>query len=262
MITAPVFRLKQCQKKIFSFLRWVERPDWLMSSEKGKNYVTNAKAHVENSYCLTIDINKFYDNCMRDAVYQFFNKKLECAPDISKILTDFATYDGGLPTGTPVSQILAYYSYEKMFKEIKDIAELYKTTFTLYVDDMTFSSNEWFSAKRLIYDVRKCLNKYGHSLRERKTRFYSKNKPKLVTGVIITTGNKIAIPNGKRKQIMEGLAPLNDGSIDFLQARRLVGRLLAAQQIEENSFSEAKKNATKKLKELQMKDAIKSGKEK
>ena len=250
-ITTPIFALKQIQKRIFVLLKKVERPDWLMSGEKGKNYVTNAEYHVANSYCLIIDINKFYDKCQREYVYSFFKNKLRCAPDIAKILTDLSTYQGGIPTGTSVSQILAYYAYEEMFKEIKTIADQYGVKFSLYVDDMTFSSDKYFSINKLIYEIRGCLNKYGHTLKQKKTRFYAKNTAKCVTGVIITVNKTLAVPNGKRKEIMEGLEKLNDGTMDLKDAKILVGRVSAARQIEPKSFPSAKRNATKKLKELQ-----------
>lgn len=34
------------------------------------------------------------------------------------LCTDIVTYDGGIPTGCPTSQIIAYYAYENMFNEI------------------------------------------------------------------------------------------------------------------------------------------------
>ena len=49
---------------------------------------TFIKAHLDGKYVLTIDIKKFYDNCTREPVYQFFVQKLKTSPDVAKKLTD------------------------------------------------------------------------------------------------------------------------------------------------------------------------------
>ena len=92
---------------------------------------------MNGKYVLTIDIKKFYDNCTREPVYQFFVQKLKTSPDVAEILTNIITYSGG-------SQIMAFYAYSDMFSEISDLAKQCGCKFTLYVDDMTFSSTEPF----------------------------------------------------------------------------------------------------------------------
>jgi RNA-directed DNA polymerase len=60
---------------------------------------------------------------------------------IAWILTDLVTYKGVLPTGSPSSQLVVYCAYSLMFEEIKSISEKYGCIFSLYVDDMTLSSD-------------------------------------------------------------------------------------------------------------------------
>ena len=76
-ITAPDKTLKAIQRRILYLLQRVIRPEWLISGEKQKCYIDNGKAHLNGKYVLTIDIKKFYDNCTREPVYQFFVQKLE-----------------------------------------------------------------------------------------------------------------------------------------------------------------------------------------
>lgn len=121
-ITAPNRQLKQLQKRVLHLLQHIERPEWLISGEKGKWYIDNGKAHLSSTYMLTMDIRKFYDNCKREPVYKFFRNKLSTATDIAQILTDIVTYDGGIPTGCPTSQLISFYAYEAMFEEIRIIA--------------------------------------------------------------------------------------------------------------------------------------------
>ena len=87
-ITAPNAILKQIQARILYLLQKVERPDWLISGEKGKCYIDNGKAHLLGTYVLTVDIKKFYDNCKREPVYRFFVDTLQTSNDVAAKLTD------------------------------------------------------------------------------------------------------------------------------------------------------------------------------
>ncbi|GJM72667.1 hypothetical protein HMSSN036_48830 [Paenibacillus macerans] len=121
----------------------IRRPDWLISGEKGKSYIDNGKVHQNSSVFLTIDIKKFYDNCKREYVFRFFKDKMCCAGDVAGVLAEIVTFNGGIPTGCPTSQLIAYYAYEEMFENINKIASKHGCIFTLYVDDMTFSSKKF-----------------------------------------------------------------------------------------------------------------------
>lgn len=84
------------------------------------------------------------------------------AGDLSGLCTDIVTYEGRIPTGCPTSQMLAFYAYEDMFAEINDVACKYGCMYTVYVDDMTFSSENAFDVNRLISEIDQKLRKYGH----------------------------------------------------------------------------------------------------
>ena len=85
-ITAPDRQLKAIQSRILFLLQRVIRPEWLISGEKGKCYIDNGKVHRYSNYCLTIDIQKFYNNCKRDPVYRFFKQDLCTSSDVAKTI--------------------------------------------------------------------------------------------------------------------------------------------------------------------------------
>jgi RNA-directed DNA polymerase len=148
--------------------------------------------YLENSLCvsgmqvISIDIRKFYENCSREYIYQFFKNSLHTSSDVAVILTTIVTLENKLPTGSPTSQIIAYYAYQKMFNEIHDIAEQYGCIFTLYVDDMTFSSILPFNTSQLKNKIDIELRRYSHKPKYSKIKYFSKKKHKVVTGVSIT----------------------------------------------------------------------------
>ena len=73
-ITAPDRRIKEIQTRVLQLLQKVERPEWLISGEKGKCYIDNGKKHIDSNYFLTMDIKKFYDNCKREYVFCFVSR--------------------------------------------------------------------------------------------------------------------------------------------------------------------------------------------
>lgn len=67
-IKAPKHTIKTIQTRILKLIQYIERPEWLMSGEKGKCYLDNGRAHINSDYVLSMDIKRFYDNCKRDNV--------------------------------------------------------------------------------------------------------------------------------------------------------------------------------------------------
>lgn len=244
-ITAPDKTLKAIQRRILYLLHRVIRPEWLISGEKQKCYINNGKAHIDGKYVLTVDIKKFYDNCTREPVYQFFVQKLKTSPDVAKKLTDIITYNGGIPTGCPTSQVMAFYAYSDMFSEISDLAKQCGCKFTLYVDDMTFSSKEPFSPDQLSQMIDCVLRKYGHKPKYRKVKYYGPSDYKPITGTVVTPKHSLVVPNGLQKTIynaFQTVKPLIGTEIcsedDAKQILSLKGQIQAARNIEGGKFPE------------------------
>ncbi|ALS27149.1 reverse transcriptase [Paenibacillus sp. 32O-W] len=252
VITAPNEELKRIQKRILKLFSYVKRPEWLISGERGKSYIDNGRYHINSNYFLTMDIRKFYDNCKREYVYRFFNDNLEMSKDTAAILTDLVTYEGKVPTGCPTSQIIAYYAYQKMFHSIHKVAEMHGCKFSLYVDDMTFSSSSPFNPDSLRNDIDKILRKYGHRPKYSKVKYYSKNKFKLITGVTISSDHKLLVSNTLRKKIYDGA--MSQIEMDRQkkvtipkELRRLKGRIQAARVVNPHIFPEVNRFVEEKL---------------
>lgn len=180
---------------------------------------------------MTMDISSFYPSCVREYVYRLFRERLECSPDVAQCLTDICTYQGGIPTGSPASQAVAYFAYAKMFEEIEDLARTYGCTFTLYVDDMTFSSQDNFSWKKLAYEVDGVLHKYGHRAKGSKTKYRLPGDFKIVTGVCLAPDGALVAPNKLRSKIVGNTRSLK-ASGDLSLLSRIQGQIQAADYVE------------------------------
>lgn len=246
-ITAPDKRIKEIQTRIMQLLQKVERPNWLISGEKGKCYIDNGKMHIQSNYFLTMDIKKFYDNCKREYVYRFFKNRMKMAGDIAGICTDIVTYEGGIPTGCPTSQLLAFYAYENMFIEIQEVAEKYGCIYTVYVDDMTFSSEKPFPVKKMICEVDCILRKYGHKPKYKKVKYYTQGRYVPITGTIVTSAHELKVPNKLQKRVYDDFQELKNLHGETLtpaeqkQLNSLKGRIQASESIERGKFPEIKR---------------------
>ncbi len=234
-ITIPLGELKKIQKRIFRLLERIETPYWVMAGKKKTSYINNACFHEQNQFVQTMDISRFYDSVTRSRVFKMFLNIFKMSTDISWIMTDLVIHDNALPTGSSSSQLVAFWAYSEMFTEIHNVAEEKQCLFTLYVDDMTFSSSRPIS-KDLCTKVAVILKKNGLRLKLEKRHYYQSNKLKIVTGVGIKNGEKVLL-NRSRERILTLYGECKCTQ-DIKEIERLKGMMYAARQVEADIFPE------------------------
>lgn len=241
----PCRELKQVQRRIKNLLSRISIPNWVFSGCKGVCHVDNGKYHEHSIYFIQSDLHAFYDSCSRERVYRLFKDRFKCSSDVSALLSDLTALtlqDGStvIPTGSPCAQLVAFFAYQDMFNELHNLARNHGCKFSLYVDDLTFSSKMPFSnpavfKKKLLQIVKR----YGHSLSLSETAYRGADETKIVTGVAITKEGVSAIPNKLRYKIVQGTAQSCAG--DTSTALSTLGRISSARMIEPSSFPEAKR---------------------
>ena len=132
-----------------------------------------------------------------------------------------------------------------MFEEISEIAKAYKCVFTLYVDDMTFSSTTPFNKDKLCSDIDKILRKYNHKPKYKKVRYYSKNEAKPITGTVVTSNNRLDIPNALQNKVFNGFNEVKEFATGeemengiAKKIASLHGQVQAAKNIDSERFRE------------------------
>ena len=261
LIEPPHEELKIIQKRIKNCLGQIIVPDNVFSGVKGKSYADNARFHVGNNRrnLYKIDLTAFFPSITRDTVYHFFAEDLLCSPDVAQLLTDLTTIDLGkssaknideiyeflkrknvssynhLISGAPTSQILSYLVNHQMFEEMQKLADDNGITMTVYVDDVTFSSENRIS-KNFRDKIIAIIRKYNYQISRKKVKRYTKLYPKLVTGVIIdTTGNPV-LKNSMRQKIILAYNDLKTNPENADLRMRLRGLLIAARQVNKDAF--------------------------
>lgn len=190
------------QKRIKNCLGQIIVPDNVFSGVKGKSYADNARFHVGNNRrnLYKIDLTAFFPSITRDTVYHFFAEDLLCSPDVAQLLTDLTTIDLGkssaknideiyeflkrknvssynhLISGAPTSQMLSYLVNHQMFDEMQKLADDNGITMTVYVDDVTFSSENRIS-KNFRDKIIAIIRKYNYQISRKKVKRYTKLYP-------------------------------------------------------------------------------------
>ena len=226
-VETPKPFLAAIHRKLFGYLRRLEVPDYLHSGVKKRSHITNATAHIGVNELAKIDIKSFYPSTKRESIYQFFRCSMLCSPDVSKLLTDFCTVDSHIPTGSQISQVLAFHCNKELFDEISQLSKENDISFTCYVDDLSFSGKK--VPPSFLWEVKKLIVKYGY--RYHKEHRYSKSKVKVVTGVAIR-GDEVLVKNAHHQSIHELQEKLSNGIISDSELKSLVGMLNSASQLD------------------------------
>lgn len=199
LISAPRDDLKEVQKRIADLLQRIAPPDYLFAPVSGRSYVDNAAFHLgADSVCL-LDIEDFFPKCTANKVIWFFQKQMECSPDVAAILRGIVTRNNSLPQGSPCSPILAYLSYVDMWEEIERLVNQTGSRISVYADNLTVSGD--LVPKKLIWDIKKTLRRHGHNHKATKERSRIMKSVE-ITGVILN-GNQLQAPNRQHKKLSE-----------------------------------------------------------
>ncbi len=279
LIEAPNYILKKMQKEILVDLRKLEIPDNIFSGVKGRNYVKNGSDHSGKHHFMKIDLSKFFPCITRDKVYRFYKEKFSLPSDLAEILTNLSTINiekinvlklnsyqkenyknamefiknnniivyNHLITGSRISPLLSYLINEEMFQEIQAECDKFKIYFSIYIDDMAFSSNKKIS-NSFVQKIYSIIEKHGYVINKEKTRIVGINRRKKITGVIIDKEGKLKCP----KKLEYKLKKYNDEfkKNNFDNIKKLYGTIIVMHEIEPEKYKYLYKLIMKKYKEI------------
>ena len=234
-IQVPKSQLFRVHLRIAKLLSRIHTPDYLSSGVKGRSHVTNAKMHCGDLEVAKVDIEKFYPSTTIEIVRKGLRKKFKMSDDVAETLSKLVTVSGFVPTGSPVSQSLAYFVNASIFDHINIYAKTRGLKFSLYVDDLTFSGAK--IPKELFGFLKKHIkDNRGYNLH--KFRLYGVETEKVITGVVIKK-DIISVKRTHRFEISKLMNKLSyfsvksraneEGTISYFQ--KYIGHLFAAGQI-------------------------------
>jgi RNA-directed DNA polymerase len=234
----PKPKMKAIHKRLQILLNRIAPPEYLHSATKGRSYITNAAAHLGNENLHKLDVRHFFDATTYTHVYDFFKNTMQCSTDVATLLSRICTYDDHLPTGSPISPILAYFAHKPLFDEMYNEAAGAGVKMTCYVDDLAFSGST--IPKRVLRKAKEGIVKRG--LEYHKEKRFQSGDVKIVTGVALR-GNEMLLPNKRHKKIYdEKQLSLETDDLKEKQniVRRLISRTGEAARIEPQQFEPLK----------------------
>lgn len=191
-VQQPKPNLRAIHERILSLLNLVQVPDYVHACVKGRSYRSNAFAHKDSKALATYDISSFYASTPQNLVYDFFHHHLKCASDVAGLLASICCFQGRLPTGSPLSPLLSFFTAKPMFDQLNNLAASMNLIFTCYVDDLAFSGDA--IPTNLQRRVAAIVKRHGYLLARGKSKIFHQGKPKHITGVVIVNG-KLSVPH-------------------------------------------------------------------
>ena len=174
----PSVLLKLVQKRIkINIIDKVELPNNVHGGVKKRSNITNAKPHQGNKYLFETDLQEFYPNINKEVVYQTF-LELGYSSHFAHWLTKLTTKENQLPQGSPASMGVSNLVFMKTDIKLNQFCKANTITFTRYVDDLTFSSQQDFGDK--IQEILNIVINDNFKISRRKTVYDSRQT---ITGI-------------------------------------------------------------------------------
>jgi hypothetical protein len=228
-VEVPKVVLERIHRRLFNLLERIEKPDYLHSGVRGRSYISNAKVHIGAFPLVKLDLKKFYPSIDGARVSRFFTGIMRCSPDVAALLTRLCTFENHVPTGSCVSQLLAFYAAKPLFDELHALAVGAGVRDSCYVDDLTWSGHG--ATPAFLWAAKQVVHRHGFA--HHKDRCFTVGDRKLVTGVMLD-GDRIAVLPSKEFDLWRNIQAL--GGINaqerILAVDSLIGTAVAAGQIE------------------------------
>jgi len=181
-VQEPKYRLRKLHERILSILRRVQYPDYVQGGVKHRSYQTNAAVHLGARQTATFDLKNFYGSTRYCLVHDFFLNTMCCPTDIAGRLASLTTWNGVMPTGSPLSPLLSFWAAKGLFDKCEELAVKYGLNFTCYIDDLTFSGNHISGGFQA--ELKILASRYGYEIAKEKTKIFRFGVPAHITGVI------------------------------------------------------------------------------
>lgn len=203
-ISAPNEKLLNLQKTIYNrILLPVNIHPAATGFRKEMSIINNAKPHLGKDMILKMDIMDFFGSIRLYTVVKTF-EKIGYPKNISEVLAALCCLNKRLPQGAPTSPALSNIVAYEMDKQLTSLSKGHYLTYTRYADDMTFSG-DIPNQNTLIAEITKIVKKEGFAIKIKKTRFLPKNRRKIVTGISISSGEKMTIPKAKKRELRKNI---------------------------------------------------------
>jgi RNA-directed DNA polymerase len=242
-ITAPDDELKEAlrrQNSIYQAAYDHVNESFQVAYKRGKNIKSGAAPHAKNKYNFYIDLHDFFPSCKRDYVdakVSFLFANTLNSNYVKKEYLDVILLNDALYVGSPISGTLANAIIAAPVKYMKNICAKFGIEFTVYADDMTFSSPKRLKKEFVIDIFNRAFVVYGmdsdFTLSEHKCHGASTQR-RCVTGVVINHEGKMTCHRYIYNDIRQGLHHLEKGDLSEYNHDKLAGRIAFMRMVDDS----------------------------
>jgi RNA-directed DNA polymerase len=187
-ISSPIAVLKEEQRRILKKLENFDLPDCMYGGVRCKNSILNALQHLHNDFFFTVDLKDFFKNISNTQIHQTLINLGTTFEEARKI-TRVATLNQSLPQGAPTSTTLSNLAFAHTAKILEAYCKTNQITFTVFVDDLTFSSSKCF--RRYTTEILELIS--GNKFRINHSKIHYRKGNCEITGLIVKKG-KLQLP--------------------------------------------------------------------
>ncbi len=234
LVDDPRADLKKVQRRIAQLLSRITPPEFLFCPVKGRSYVANAAVHRDSRVVHSLDVKTYFPSTPSRRVYAFFQTFMQCTPDVAAVLAKIACCEGHLPTGSPLSPIMAYYAHQDTWCEAAALARAHQCKITIWIDDVTLSGDR--VPIGLVWQIKKIMHRGG--LRYHKEKRAVERRVE-VTGVVIRAG-ELLVPNRQKVKLRDAKKQAHAQPTDIKVLGKVAGLRGQLRQIEALNGAQAK----------------------
>lgn len=167
----------------------------------GRNIRENASAHAGHAQLLSLDIQDFFSSITVERIDELF-RQYGVPPLVADLLSRFVTIGGRLPAGLPTSPVLSNVIALPIDVELDALARRTGSTYTRYVDDISFSGDGPLPE---LSEIEACLQSHGFAIAPSKTRRSRIGQAHYVTGLSISDPLHAHVPRKTKRELRQQL---------------------------------------------------------
>jgi len=241
IIFQPSLELRAIQKWLLDEILRPSLPIHSIATayEPGCTILTNAKRHLNSRFLLRIDLKSFFHSITSNDIKNYIaNSNLAAFTNWSEQdVHDFCSLvccDQRLVMGAVTSPTLSNALCYRLDSMLDETAHQRNLVVTRYADDIHFSS----CRPQILYETVSEVDRILRSLdlpanlciNHRKTRHYSMRQSRRVTGLVLTSTNKVSIGRDLKRSVRSRIYKLD--SLCETEKRSLAGTLAYIRSVE------------------------------
>lgn len=207
---------------------------------KGRDVITAMKEHQKNNsrWFLKLDLKDFFGSCSVDFIVGQLEKIYPFAvypSTMPEVIANFATLNGGLPQGTPLSPMLTNlimveidYKINRLIYDLTQEAGLFKQSYvyTRYADDIIISAKNNFKYDIIIEAIDNLLEDTPLTINREKVRYGSSSGRNWNLGIMYNKDNELTIGYREKQKLKVTIYNyINDNLWPLEDLRWLLGKL-------------------------------------